>query len=112
MVVFIRGKKINFDKVIGTYSKDEFTKLCNSLPVFQELPIKERNDKIKEAYGNFKGNVKQSKKPKSRLDLHSNDVKSNRGDIGAESGTDDGGQDIRGEEDKAKVRIKKLRKEN
>lgn len=109
-MALIRGKKITFDKVVGTYSKDEFAKLCNSLPVFKELPIKERNLKIKEAYGNLKGNVKQVSKPELGSDLHSNNVKSDGGDIRAESGADDGGENIEGKEDKTEVLDKKLRK--
>ena len=106
----IRGQKHTFGDSIKSLSFDEFKKHCAGLRIFTQLPIKERNLKIKEAYGNLKGNVKQVSEPESGSDLHSNNVESNTGDIGAEQRSDVGGKDIGGKEDKAEVLDKKLRK--
>lgn len=112
MIVVIRGKKHTFNlDVVGSFSSDKFKSHCESLNIFKQLPIKERNDKIKEAYGNLKTNVKQISKARSGSDIHSNDEQSNGGDTGTEQGSNDGGQNVRGAKDKAKVQGQEIRSE-
>jgi len=106
----IRGQKHTFGEPVKSLSYDEFKKHCQGLKIFEQLPIKERNLKIKEAYGDLTGNAKKIPKSKPGSDLHSNDVESNGGDIGSEQIADVGGKDLKGKEDKAEVRDKKLRK--
>jgi hypothetical protein len=106
----IRGSKHTFGDGVKSLKFNEFKEHCEGLRIFAQLPIKERNDKIKEAYGNLTGNVKQVSKPESGSDLHSDNVESNTGDIGAESGTNVGRENIRGKEDNAKVQKQTLRK--
>lgn len=106
----IRGKKHTFGESVKSLDFNEFKKHCEGLKIFTELPIKERNDKIKEAYGKYSGDAKKSSKSKSGSDIHSNDVKSDRGDIGAEQSADVRGKDLKREKDKTKVCNEKLRK--
>ena len=110
MIVEIRGKKHAFNvDIIGIYSFNDFKSHCESLNIFKQLPIKMRNEKIKEYYGKLQSNVKPISKPKSRPDIYPDDVQSDGGDIGAEQGTDDGRKDIEGNEDKAKIQKQTLR---
>lgn len=112
MKVTIRGKSHTFNmNVIGKMNDKEFKEHCLELPIFIQLPVKERNAKIKEVYGEYFGNAKKSRKSKSGSDIHGNDVESDGGDIGAEQSADDGGKDIEGQEDKTEVLDKKLRSE-
>lgn len=112
MEVVIRGKKATFNDNVNKYSYDEFEKLCLNMPVFIQLPLKERNNKIKELYGKYFPNAKKIPKSKSGSDLHSNNDKSDRGNIGTEPSADVGGENLKGEKDRAKVQKQKLRKEN
>ena len=51
MIVEIRGKKHAFNvDIIGIYSFNDFKSHCESLNIFKQLPIKMRNEKIKEYY--------------------------------------------------------------
>jgi hypothetical protein len=108
--MIIRGSKHTFGDSVRSLGFDDFKKHCEGLKIFAQLPVKERNDKIKEAYGKYSRDVKQGKKSKPGSDLHSNDVKSDRGDTGAEQGADVGGEDLKGKKDQAKILDKKLRK--
>lgn len=69
----IRGKKHTFGDTIKALSFDDFKKHCQGLKIFAELPIKERNSKIKEVYGDLNKDANKGKKLKSNKDLHRDD---------------------------------------
>jgi len=101
-MITIRGKKHTFNKnVVSKLDYNGFKKHCLELPIFIQLPEKERNAKIKECYGEYFGNAKKSPKSKTGSDLRSDNVKPDGGDTRAEQSTDVGGEDINGRKYKA-----------
>ena len=66
MQISIRNKTHTFNMdVIGGLNKKEFKDHCLQLPIFIQLPKKERNDKINEIYGKLHPNAKPISEPKS-----------------------------------------------
>jgi len=112
MIVEYKGRKSNWDdKWLKTLTKDEFEVLCLDTSTFKLMLLKERNAKIKELYGKLHSDVKKVSKSESGEDVLDNNVESNGGDSRAESRANDGGQNIKGKEDKAKIQKQKLRSE-
>lgn len=116
MRIEYKGRKSNWnDKWLKTLTEDEFKELCLGTSTFKKMPLKERNLKIKEAYGNLQSNAKKSRKSGKEIsggDLHHSDGKQFGGDTGTEQGSDDGRKDIKGKEDKAKIQKQKLSEKN
>lgn len=115
-MVVIRGKKHSFNiDVVSKLSESEFKEHCSLLPIFIQLPEKERNSKIKEAYGNLTANAKESGKSgkqSSGRNLRDSDAEPIGRDTGAKQGSDDGRENVNGKKDKSKVRKQELPEQN
>jgi hypothetical protein len=111
-MIVIRGMKHIFNMdYVSKLGEKEFKEHCLTLKIFTQLPEKERNLKIKEAYGNIKSDAAKSRKPGEQIsgrDIHSDNTEQLGGDNRTEQATDVAGKDIEGTEHKTKVRKSKL----
>ena len=113
MIAEYKGRKSNWnDKWLKTLTKDEFEALCLDTSTFKLMPLKKRNAKIKELYGELHSDGKKVSESRFGEDIRNNNVESNGGDSRAESRANDGGQNIEGKEHKTEIQKQKLRKDN
>lgn len=112
MVIVIRNKKHTFNTdVVSKLSEKEFKEHCLTLKIFTQLPKKERDVKIKEAYGNLTTNAKESRstgKNRTRSGVRGDDAEQLGRDRGAEQVANAGRKDVKGKKDNTKVRKQEL----